>query len=162
MDYLPWIGFTAFVIAMLALDLGVFQRKSHVITIKEALTWFGIWFGLAMIFNIGVVVFHERGTVAGLEFFTGFLVEKSLSIDNIFVFILIFNYLSIPTVFQHKVLFWGSNGADVTRSIEATVAVRITHERKSAAGRSAGTVPTPIRPDGVGIGGNCGVECTVR
>ena len=117
MNYLPWIGFTAFVIAMLALDLGVFQRKSHVITIKEALTWFGIWFGLAMIFNIGVVAFHERGTVAGLEFFTGFLVEKSLSIDNIFVFILIFNYFSVPTVFQHKVLFWGIFGAILLRVV---------------------------------------------
>ena len=117
MNYLPWIGFTAFVILMLALDLGVFQRKSHVITIKEALTWFGVWFGLAMIFNIGVVVLHERGGVAGMEFFTGFLVEKSLSIDNIFVFILIFNYFGVPPVFQHKVLFWGIFGAILLRVV---------------------------------------------
>jgi len=114
---LPWIGFTVFVILMLALDLGVFQRKSHVISIKEALVWFGVWFGLAMLFNIGVVVFHERGTVAGLEFFTGFLVEKSLSIDNIFVFILIFKYFSVPPAYQYKVLFWGIFGAIVLRLV---------------------------------------------
>ena len=117
MNYLPWIGFAAFVIAMLALDLGVFQRKPHVITIREALSWFGVWFGLAMVFNIGVVMFHERGSEAGLEFFTGFLVEKSLSIDNIFVFILIFNYFSVPPVFQHKVLFWGILGAILLRVV---------------------------------------------
>jgi len=117
MSYLPWIGFAAFVIAMLALDLGVFQRKSHVITLKEALVWFGVWFALAMIFNVGVVVLHERGSVAGLEFFTGYLVEKSLSIDNIFVFILIFNFFSVPPAFQHKVLFWGIFGAIVLRVV---------------------------------------------
>ena len=117
MNYLPWIGFAAFVIAMLALDLGVFHRKSHVITIKEALTWFGVWLAMAMVFNIGVVVLHERGSVAGLEFFTGFLVEKSLSIDNIFVFILIFNYFNVPPVYQHKVLFWGILGAVLLRVI---------------------------------------------
>lgn len=117
MNYLPWIGFAAFVIAMLALDLGVFQRKSHVVSIKEALTWFGVWFGLAMIFNIGVIFFHQRGTIAGLEFFTGFLVEKSLSVDNIFVFILIFNYFAVPPVYQHKVLFWGIFAAILLRVV---------------------------------------------
>ena len=82
MNYWPWIGFTAFIVLMLAMDLGLFQRKPHVISVKEALTWFGVWFCMAMLFNIGITVFHERGTEAGLEFFTGFLVEKSLSIDN--------------------------------------------------------------------------------
>ena len=117
MNYLPWIGFAAFVIAMLALDLGVFQRKSHIVTVRESLAWFGVWFGLAMIFNIGVVSFHERGAVAGLEFFTGYLVEKSLSIDNIFVFILIFNFFNVPPVYQHKVLFWGIFGAILLRVV---------------------------------------------
>ena len=91
-----WGGFTLFVLAMLALDLGLFQRKPHVIGMKEAMAWFGVWTGLALLFNIGVILFHARGGEAGLEFFTGFLVEKSLSIDNIFVFILIFNYFHVP------------------------------------------------------------------
>lgn len=112
---LLWGGFTLFIIAMLALDLGVFQRKPHVISMREALTWFGVWTGLALIFNLGIVLFHERGGQAGLEFLTGFLVEKSLSIDNIFVFILIFGYFKVPQLYQHKVLFWGIIGAIVLR-----------------------------------------------
>ena len=78
----PWIGFILFILAMIALDLGLFNRRPHVISMKEALTWFGVWLGLALVFNIGVVIFHERGLEAGLEFFAGYLVEKSLSIDN--------------------------------------------------------------------------------
>lgn len=78
-----WGGFTLFILAMLALDLGLFQRKPHVIGMKEAMAWFGVWIALALIFNIGVILFYGRGGEAGLEFFTGFLVEKSLSIDNI-------------------------------------------------------------------------------
>ncbi|RBP47737.1 tellurite resistance protein TerC [Roseimicrobium gellanilyticum] len=100
---------------MLALDLGVFQRKAHVISMREALGWFGVWTGLALIFNIGVILFHDRGSEAGLEFFTGFIVEKALSVDNIFVFILIFGYFKVPQVFQHKVLFWGIVGAIALR-----------------------------------------------
>jgi tellurite resistance protein TerC len=110
-----WAGFTLFILAMLALDLGLFQRRPHVIGMKEALGWFGFWTGLALIFNVGVVFFHERGTEAGLEFFAGFLVEKSLSVDNIFVFILIFSYFRVPQPYQHKVLFWGIVGAIVLR-----------------------------------------------
>jgi tellurite resistance protein TerC len=106
-----WGGFTLFVLALLALDLGLFQRKPHVIGMKEAMAWFGVWTGLALLFNLGVVLFHERGGEAGLEFFTGFLVEKSLSIDNVFVFILIFGYFRVPPAYQHKVLFWGIVGA---------------------------------------------------
>ncbi|HRE32369.1 MAG TPA: hypothetical protein PLD88_10380, partial [Candidatus Berkiella sp.] len=106
-----WLGFTLFILSMLALDLGVFQRKPHVIKMKEALGWFGFWTGLALLFNVGIILFHERGKQAGLEFFTGFLVEKSLSIDNIFVFILIFSYFRVPNIYQHKVLFWGIVGA---------------------------------------------------
>jgi tellurite resistance protein TerC len=111
-----WIGFSLFILLMLALDLGLFQRRPHVISMKEALAWFVVWTGLAILFNIGVVLFYERGPEAGLEFFTGFLVEKSLSIDNIFVFILIFNYFHVPPVYQHKVLFWGIVGAVVLRA----------------------------------------------
>ncbi|HEY5705175.1 MAG TPA: TerC family protein [Terrimicrobiaceae bacterium] len=110
-----WGGFTLFILAMLALDLGLFQRKPHVIGMKEAMAWFGVWIALALIFNIGVILFYGRGGEAGLEFFTGFLVEKSLSIDNIFVFVLIFNYFHVPPAYQHKVLFWGIMGAIVLR-----------------------------------------------
>ena len=110
-----WGGFTLFIVAMLALDLGVFHRRAHVVTMREALTWFGVWTTLALIFNVGIVLFHERGGEAGLEFFTGYLVEKSLSIDNIFVFLLIFNYFQVPQTYQHKVLFWGIVGAIVLR-----------------------------------------------
>ena len=111
-----WGGFTLFILAMLALDLGVFQRRPHVISTREAMRWFGFWTGLALLFNLGILLFHERGGQAGLEFFTGFLVEKSLSIDNVFVFILIFGYFNVPRTYQHKVLFWGIVGAIVLRA----------------------------------------------
>jgi tellurite resistance protein TerC len=113
----PWIGFTVFILLMLALDLGLFQRRPHAIGMKEALAWFALWTGLTLLFNIGVVLFHDRGAEAGLEFFTGFLVEKSLSIDNVFVFLLIFNYFQSPPAYQHKVLFWGILGAIVLRVV---------------------------------------------
>jgi tellurite resistance protein TerC len=112
---LPWIAFTAFVLLMLALDLGVFQRRPHVIGMKEAMAWFVTWTGLALLFAVGLTVFHHRGGDAGLEFIAGFLVEKSLSIDNVFVFILIFNYFQVPPAYQHKVLSWGIVGAIVLR-----------------------------------------------
>jgi tellurite resistance protein TerC len=117
-DQLPlWGGFTLFILAMLALDLGVFQRKPHVISVREALAWFAVWAGLAILFNIGILVFHPRAGEAGLEFLTGFLIEKSLSVDNIFVFILIFNYFHVPAAYHHKVLFWGIVGAIVLRTM---------------------------------------------
>ena len=115
MDIWLWIGFTLFILLMLSLDLGLIQRRPHVISMKEALAWFAVWTGLALLFNIGIILFHERGAVAGLEFFTGFLVEKSLSIDNVFVFLLIFSYFQVPPAYQHKVLFWGIIGAIVLR-----------------------------------------------
>ena len=102
---------------MLGLDLGLLQRRPHVIGMKEALAWFGVWTALALLFNVGILLFHERGTEAGLEFFAGFLVEKSLSIDNVFVFILIFNYFHVPPAYHHKVLFWGIVGAIVLRIV---------------------------------------------
>ncbi|MBI5068942.1 MAG: TerC family protein [Deltaproteobacteria bacterium] len=100
-----WIGFVAFVLAMLALDLGVFHRKAHVVGVKEALAWSAVWVGLALLFNLGV--WHWFGPERGLEFLTGYLIEKSLSIDNVFVFVVIFGALGIPSLYQHRVLFWG-------------------------------------------------------
>lgn len=110
-----WILFNAFVLLMLALDLGVFHRKTHEVSIKEALTWTLIWVCLALIFN--AIIFYWRGRQQALEFFTGYLVEKALSIDNIFVFIMIFTYFQIPSKYQHKVLFWGILGALIMRVI---------------------------------------------
>ena len=110
-----WGGFLAFVLAMLALDLGVFHRKAHEVSIKEAATWSGVWVALALLFNAGLFVFS--GQQAALEFTTGYLIEKALSIDNIFVFVVIFAYFGIPAKFQHRVLFWGILGALVLRAI---------------------------------------------
>jgi tellurite resistance protein TerC len=110
-----WILFNAFVLVMLALDLGVFHRKSHEVSVKEALTWTFIWVFLALIFN--AIIYYWRGQQQALEFFTGYLVEKALSVDNIFVFIMIFTYFQIPTKYQHKVLFWGIIGALIMRVI---------------------------------------------
>ena len=110
-----WILFNAFVLLMLALDLGVFHRKAHEVSLKEALTWTFIWVSLALVFN--AIIFYWRGRQQALEFFTGYLVEKALSIDNIFVFIMIFTYFQIPSKYQHKVLFWGIIGALIMRVI---------------------------------------------
>jgi tellurite resistance protein TerC len=110
-----WILFNAFVVFMLALDLGVFHRKAHEISLKEALTWTFVWVFLAMVFN--TILFYWKGQQSALEFFTGYLVEKALSIDNIFVFIMIFSYFQIPSKYQHKVLFWGILGALIMRVI---------------------------------------------
>lgn len=116
-EILLWAGFTLFILAMLALDLGVFQRKPHVIKTNEALLWVGLWIGLALAFNAGIFAFHPRGQEAGMEFLAGFLVEKSLSIDNVFVFILIFKYFHVPQSYQHRVLFLGIVGALVLRMV---------------------------------------------
>ncbi len=113
---LLWGGFILFILALLALDLGIFQRKSHRIGMKESLFWVGFWITLALIFNLGIILFYPQGSQAGLKFFTSFIVEKSLSIDNIFVFILIFEYFHVPRVYQHKVLFWGIIGAIILRA----------------------------------------------
>lgn len=110
-----WIFFNLFVLLMLALDLGVFHRKTHEVSVKEALSWTLVWVFLAMVFNI--IVFFWKGQQSALEFFTGYLVEKALSVDNIFVFIMIFSYFQIPTKYQHKILFWGILGALVLRVI---------------------------------------------
>ena len=112
---LLWIAFNFFVLAMLALDLGVFHRKAHIIRIKEALGWSAFWIALALLFNVGI--YFWRGPQTALEFLTGYLLEKSLSVDNIFVFLLIFSYFRVPAISQHKVLFWGILGALIMRAI---------------------------------------------
>jgi tellurite resistance protein TerC len=110
-----WIIFNAFVIIMLALDLGVFHRKHHEVSVREALTWTFVWVFLALVFN--AILYFWKGQQQALEFFTGYLVEKALSVDNIFVFIMIFTYFQVPSKYQHKVLFWGIIGALVMRVI---------------------------------------------
>ena len=120
-----WVGFNAFVLIMLALDLGVFHKKSRQVTVKEALTWTGIWVGFAMIFN--VFLYYYLGKDKAIEFFTGYLIEKSLSVDNIFVIIMIFAYFNVPRAFQHKVLFWGILGALVMRIIFIFAGVELLH-----------------------------------
>ena len=110
-----WIGFNVFILAMLALDLGVFHRKTHVVSLRESITWTGVWVVLALVFNAGV--WHYAGSGKALEFFTGYLIEKSLSVDNVFVFALLFSYFAVPPKYQHKVLFWGILGALIMRAI---------------------------------------------
>ena len=110
-----WIFFNLFVLVMLALDLGVFHRKSHTVSVKEAFTWTFVWIALALVFN--VLIYYWRGSQQAMEFFTGYLVEKALSVDNIFVFIMVFTYFQIPSQYQHKVLFWGIIGALIMRAI---------------------------------------------
>ena len=103
-----WVGFNAFVLAMLAIDLGVFHRSAHEVSVKEAAIWSTVWVALALGFNYGI--YHFRGEQAGLEFLAGYLIEKALSVDNIFVFVLIFSYFRVPPKYQHRVLFWGILG----------------------------------------------------
>ena len=105
----PWLAFLGFVAGMLALDLGVFHRDAHEVTRREALTWSAVWIGLAILFNIGV--YALQGPQAGIEWTTGYLIEKSLSIDNVFVILLIFAAFAVPAQYQHRVLFWGIVGA---------------------------------------------------
>jgi tellurite resistance protein TerC len=109
-----WAGFTLFVLCLLALDLGVFHRKAHAVRLREAATWSVVWVLLALAFNWGV--FHWFGPQRGLEFLTGYLIEKALAVDNIFVFLVLFGAFSVPPVYQHRVLFWGILGALVLRA----------------------------------------------
>jgi tellurite resistance protein TerC len=111
----PWLVFGAVVVTVLALDLGVFHRKSHEVGLKEALLWTATWVTLALLFNAGV--WYWMGGDRGLEFLTGYVVELSLSVDNLFVFLLIFAYFKVPSRFQHKVLFWGIVGALAMRLV---------------------------------------------
>jgi len=110
-----WIAFNVFVLGMLAIDLGVFHRKAHAVSLKEAGTWSCVWIGLALVFNIGV--YYLWGQEKALEFLTGYVIEKSLSVDNLFVFLMVFQYFNTPAEYQHRILFWGIVGALVLRAI---------------------------------------------
>jgi tellurite resistance protein TerC len=110
-----WIVFNVVVFTVLALDLGVFNKRAHKISVREALIWSAVWITLALIFNI--FVFLKFGKAEALQFLTGYVIEYSLSVDNIFVFILIFSYFSVKAQYQHKILFWGILGALVMRGI---------------------------------------------
>ncbi len=120
-----WLGFLGFVLAMLALDLGVFHKDAHEVKIKEALIWSGVWIALALLFNVGLFFTWESiypnseytPNEAGLAFLTGYIVEKALSVDNIFVFLMVFAYFNVPAKYQHRVLFWGIIGALVLRAL---------------------------------------------
>jgi tellurite resistance protein TerC len=114
-ETLLWVGFAIFVVVMMALDLGVFHRKAHVVKIKEALAWCAVWISLALLFNVGI--YFWKGPTKALEFLTGYLIEEALSIDNLFVFLMIFSYFKVDRLYQHRVLFWGILGAIIMRAI---------------------------------------------
>ena len=110
-----WFAFIGSVLLMLALDLGVFHRKAHVVSVREAATWSAVWVALGLAF--GGLVYSWMGPQKGLEYFTGYLLEKSLAVDNIFVFVLVFSFFATPALYQHRVLFWGVIGALIMRGI---------------------------------------------
>ncbi len=110
-----WIGFIGIILILLFIDLGVFNRKSHIISYKEALTWTAVWIILALIFNLFIYFFY--GKEKAIEYFTGYLIEKSLSVDNIFVFVLLFSYFNVQKKNHHRVLFWGIIGAIIFRGL---------------------------------------------
>jgi tellurite resistance protein TerC len=108
-----WLAFGALVLVLLVLDMKVFHRKSGVITIKQSLLWTAFWIALALLFNLGIFIW--KGSVPATEYLTCYLIEKSLSIDNLFVFLMVFSFFAVPAAYQHKVLFWGIIGAIVLR-----------------------------------------------
>ena len=130
-----WVGFVTFVLALLALDLGVFNRKAHVVSVKEALGWSALWIALGLSFSVFIYFAYEHhwlgiggrvdrvdgvinnGHAATVKYLTGYVIEKSLSVDNIFVIALIFAYFAVPAIYQHRVLFWGILGALVMRGV---------------------------------------------
>ena len=131
-----WVGFNIFVLGMLALDLGVFHRDSHTVSVKEALTWSAVWIALSMVFSAIIFGFWNQmmpdsqytNNEAGLAFLTGYLIEKALSVDNIFVFVLIFTFFAVPAKYQHRVLFWGIIGALLMRGIMIGVGAALIKE----------------------------------
>lgn len=120
-----WAGFNVFILTMLALDLGVFHRKTHIVSIREALLWTAGWVTLAMVFNL--IIYFHFGRESAIQFFTGYLIEYSLSVDNIFVIIMIFAYFNVPPTYQHKVLFWGILGALVMRVTFILAGIELIH-----------------------------------
>ena len=120
-----WVGFTVFVLAMLVLDLGVFHRDAHQPSVREALGWTAVWISLALLFKLGVYFWF--GSERALEFLTGYVIEKALSVDNIFVFLVIFSAFSVPAKFQHVALFWGVLGALVMRAIFVMLGAALLH-----------------------------------
>jgi tellurite resistance protein TerC len=112
-----WIGFHFFVFMMLALDLGVFHKNTHKVPVKEAIIWSCVWIALALLFDLLIYLDKDFGHIKALEFLTGYVIEYSLSVDNIFVFILIFSYFAVNNQYQHKILFWGILGALIMRGI---------------------------------------------
>jgi tellurite resistance protein TerC len=122
---LGWIVFAVLILGMLALDLFVFRRGAHAVGMREALAWSGVWIGLALLFNLGVLV--VRGHQPALEFLTAYLIEESLSVDNLFVFMLLFAHFAVPAEYQHKVLFWGILGALAMRFVFIFAGVALVH-----------------------------------
>ena len=118
-----WVGFVACVVVFLALDLGVFHRRARVVKVREALGWTALWVGLAVLF--GLALGAVRGQKESLQFYTGYLIEFSLSMDNVFVIALIFNCFSVPSALQHRVLFWGILGALVMRGLMIALGVAL-------------------------------------
>ena len=125
-ELLLWILFNIFILLMLALDLGVFQRKTHAVSVKEALIWSAVWIMLSLLFNL--FIYYDLGKQKAIEYFTGYLIERSLSVDNIFVFVLLFSYFKVPAEYQHKVLFWGVIGALILRAALIGVGVVLIHQ----------------------------------
>ncbi|GAB4513398.1 MAG: TerC family protein [Anaerolineae bacterium] len=113
--YWAWIAFGVLVTGLLALDLGVFHRKAHAVPLREAAIWSIVWIAVSLAFNAGIWMW--KGSTPALEFLTAYIIEKSLSVDNIFVFVLIFSYFGVPAQYQHRVLFWGVLGAIIMRGI---------------------------------------------
>jgi tellurite resistance protein TerC len=141
-----WIGFLLFILAMLALDLGVFHRKAHVVKVKEALTWSAVWIAMGLAFSVFVYFGYENhwlglgntvdavdgrindGSTATMKYLTGYVVEKSLSVDNVFVIAMIFGFLAVPAIYQHRVLFWGILGALAMRGVMIGIGARLIAE----------------------------------
>lgn len=133
-----WIAFLVFIVAMVALDLGVFHRKDSVMTVRQSLTWSGVWIGMALLFNVFIYLLYENnyewaslateqlnGREAASQYLMGFVLEKSLSLDNIFVIAMIFSYFRVPLAMQHRVLFWGILGAVILRGVMIGVGVAL-------------------------------------